>query len=226
MADDIQGLMKTLDYTFDQPELLRRAMTHRSAGGAHYERLEFLGDSVLSFMISERIYAHFPAADEGDLSRVRARLVKGDTLAEIASEMGLSGYLRMGSGEMKSGGRRRESVMADAVEAIIGALYLDGGLEPCQALVDRYFQPRLLALPPLTRLKDPKTRLQEYLQGRRRPRPEYELVESVNNNATHASRFVVHCSVDGIDQPVRGEGETRRKAEQAAAEAALEQLGA
>ncbi|MFP4182083.1 ribonuclease III [Thiohalospira sp.] len=222
MATDVAALAGRLGHDFADPTLLERALTHRSSGSANNERLEFLGDSVLNFVMSCVLYERFPEATEGELSRLRALLVKGDTLARLAQGLELGAYLRLGSGERKSGGQRRNSILADTVEALIGAIYLDAGLERASDVIHALYDGELEQLPPLSRLKDPKTRLQEYLQARGQERPTYEVVRT--NGSHHEQNFEVACRVAPLSEPVRGTGTSRRKAEQAAAEAALEQL--
>lgn len=222
MRGDLERLSRDLGYRFNDRQLLEAALTHRSAAGANNERLEFLGDAVLSFVISSRLYGLFPRADEGKLSRLRASLVRRETLAELARRLDLGDHLRLGSGELKSGGQRRDSILADAFEAILGAVYLDSGIEAASDLLLRLFEEDLDDISPDAVLKDPKTRLQEYLQSRRRPLPSYEVV-SVEGEA-HAQTFRVLCEVTGLNEPVPGVGSSRRKAEQAAAEAALRTL--
>ncbi len=219
---DPERLCAALDYRFADPALLERALTHRSAAGPNNERLEFLGDSVLNFLIASALYERHPHASEGTLSRMRAALVRGETLAEIAREIELGEYLRLGSGELKSGGYRRTSILADALEAVIGAVHQDGGIEAVQALVLRFFAARLDSNAPGVSLKDPKTRLQEYLQGRALPLPSYEVVAVVGQS--HSQTFTVQCRVAGLDEPSVGEGGSRRKAEQSAAQRALERF--
>lgn len=222
MAADVATLAGRLGHDFADPALLERALTHRSSGSANNERLEFLGDSVLNFVMSCELYERFPEANEGELSRLRALLVKGDTLARLAHGLELGEYLRLGSGERKSGGQRRNSILADTVEAIIGAIYLDAGLERASQVIHSLYDGELDELPPLSRLKDPKTRLQEYLQARGQERPTYEVVRT--NGSHHDQNFEVACIVAPLEEPVKGTGASRRKAEQAAAEAALERL--
>lgn len=204
-----------IDYRFRDPGLLEQALTHRSHGGPHYERLEFLGDSLLSLTVSDLLYRARPHADEGDLSRMRSRLVRDVTLAEIARELDLSRYLRLGQGELRSGGFLRESILADALEAVIGAVYLDGGFEAARRLVTELISRRLDDLPDAEQLKDPKTRLQELLQARALALPEYSVL--AESGADHAKRFLVQCSVGDLLPPVQAEAGSRRKAEQAAA---------
>jgi len=211
-----------IDYSFSDPELLRQALTHRSAGNRNNERLEFLGDGVLNFAVAAMLYEQFPEASEGDLSRLRARLVRRETLARVGRELGLGDYLILGSGELKSGGHRRDSILADAVEAILGAVFRDGGFDPCRRLVRHWFRSRIEALPPAEQLKDAKTRLQELLQSRRLPLPEYDLEEATG--ADHARTFTVCCRVPGLKLSFRAQGRSRRKAEQAAASGVLAEI--
>ncbi|MBD0787408.1 ribonuclease III [Vibrio sp. Y2-5] len=222
MTSPVSRLEKKLSYQFNDPELLDLALTHRSANGKHNERLEFLGDSILSFVIADDLYHRFPKINEGDMSRMRATLVRGHTLAELGREFELGDYLKLGPGELKSGGFRRDSILADAVEAIIGAIYLDSGTEAVRSIILSWYQTRLDAIKPGVSQKDPKTRLQEFLQGRRKPLPVYT-VTNIKGEA-HNQEFTVSCDVAGIGMPVIGKGTSRRKAEQAAAETALEQL--
>jgi ribonuclease III len=215
-------LEKKLGYQFVNPELMDLALTHRSANGLHNERLEFLGDSILSFVIADDLYHRFPKINEGDMSRMRATLVRGKTLAELGREFGLGDYLKLGPGELKSGGFRRDSILADAVEAIIGAIYLDRGIEAVRDVILQWYNERLVQIEPGVSQKDPKTRLQEFLQGRRKPLPNY-VVSNIKGEA-HNQEFTVSCDIAGVSQPIIGKGTSRRKAEQAAAELALEQL--
>lgn len=219
-------LQRALGYEFADTALLELALTHRSAGNRNNERLEFLGDSILNHIIAEALYGKFPEAREGNLSRMRSSLVKGDTLAAVARELELGDYLLLGAGERKSGGKRRGSILADALEAVIGAILLDTGVEPCRERVLAWFEPRLNALD--LRVdgadKDPKTRLQEYLQGRRKPLPEYELLGVLGDD--HDQQFHVACRLSKPALVVEGAGSSRRKAEQSAARTALERLSA
>ena len=217
------GLAKAIGYQFDAPELLDCAVTHRSAGGCNNERLEFLGDAVLGHVIAEWLYRAFPDATEGQLSRLRAILVKRETLAGIARKLSLGDYLRLGSGELKSGGFRRDSILADALEAVLGGILLDGGFDNCHACIHRLFADRVDRLSAEDELKDPKTRLQEYLQSRKLALPVYA-TQAVSGKAHH-QQFVVECRVDDLSAATTGDGGSRRKAEQAAAENMLEQLG-
>ncbi len=211
-----------LGYRFGDPALLDAALTHRSAGRANYERLEFLGDSVLNFAVAVLVYRAYPEADEGDLSRYRASLVSGQSLAEAASALELGEQLRLGSGELKTGGFRRSSILADALEALFGAVYQDGGFDAARAVIERLFAGRLAQLPEARDLKDPKTRLQELLQGRGRRLPAYA-VEDMSGEP-HEHWFIASCEVEELGLRERGEGTSRRRAEQAAAERVLGQL--
>lgn len=217
-----QPLYKKLGYTFSKPENLTLALTHRSAAKVHNERLEFLGDAVLGMVIARALFERFPKQPEGNLTRMRASLVKGDTLAELAREFELGELLKLGPGELKSGGFRRSSILADAVEAIIGAIYLEAGQQQCEALILSWFESRIANLNPDLHLKDEKTRLQEYLQGRKQPLPRYEVVEITGK--AHDQSFTVSCEVSGLEAPLIGQGSSRRKAEQQAARQALEAL--
>jgi ribonuclease-3 len=207
----------SLDYVFDNSELLQQALTHRSASRFNYERLEFLGDAFLSFAIAARLFELRPDYDEGDLSRARASLVNRTALAAVARGIGIDEHVILGEGERRSGGAQRSAVLADVLEALIGAILLDRGHEPAEALVLRLFDPRIRDLPPPDALKDSKTRLQEWLQGRGRGLPVYE-VESISGK-DHERFFVVRCELVDADLRTTGEGRSRRRAEQSAAEA-------
>ncbi len=211
-------------HAFADPALLRQALTHRSAGAPHNERLEFLGDAVLGLIVSEALYARWPKADEGSLTRARAELVRESSLAEVARRLAIGERLTLGPGEMKSGGHRRDSILSDALEAVIGAIYLDAGFEACRRVVLPWFEQAVSAVPASKVGKDAKTRLQEWLQGRQKPLPQYELKSE--SGEEHARVFVVRCVL--ADPVVAGEGEggARRAAEQAAAGAVLERLQA
>jgi ribonuclease III len=213
---------RALGYAFADPALCEMALTHRSAGSAHNERLEFLGDSVLNCAVARLLYEAFPAADEGALSRQRASLVSGETLAQVAAELGLGDCLRLGGGELKTGGFRRASILADALEAIFGAIFLDSGFAAVFEVVRRVFGPRLTGLPPASELKDPKTRLQEVLQARGLALPLYTLTGVVGE--AHEQSFTVACEVPVLGVVATGEGASRRRAEQLAAERVLAQL--
>jgi ribonuclease-3 len=211
-----------LGYVFRDPALLDAALTHRSASKRNYERLEFLGDSVLNFATAVLLYRAYPDADEGDLSRYRATLVRGESLAAVAVTLGLGEQLRLGSGELKSGGFRRSSILADSLEALFGAVYLDGGVAAASVVIERLFAGRVGQLPAAQGLKDSKTRLQEHLQARGLRLPVYA-VEEVGGEP-HNRWFVASCEVAALDARARGEGSSRRRAEQEAARRVLEAL--
>ncbi len=217
----VAQLERRLGYCFGDRELLEQALSHRSLGRYNNERLEFLGDAVLSLVIASELYARCPHAAEGDLSRLRAMLVRGETLAQIALELELPALLRLGDSARKSGGRQRRSILADTLEALLGAIYLEQGHASAADVILRLFGPRLDDLPPAHALKDPKTRLQEWLQQRGRALPAYRVVATTG--ADHARHFVVECE-GALPAPVQGEGGSRRKAEQAAAARALATL--
>lgn len=216
----LQRLHKTLHYEFKNVDLLQEALTHRSKHAKNNERLEYLGDSILGFLIAKRLFEMFPSATEGELSRCRSKLVKGDTLAELARTLNLGDFLLLGTGELKSGGFRRNSTLADAFEAIIGAIYIDGGMQSADAFVVRQFAGLLDNMSLDDTHKDPKTQLQEYLQARKQPLPEYSVVSTIGSD--HEQVFQVQCVVQGLSRPAVGKGTSRRKAEQAAAQMALE----
>ncbi|MBD3649185.1 MAG: ribonuclease III [Pseudomonadales bacterium] len=218
-----EKLEQRLGYTFTKPELLTQALTHRSFGTTNNERLEFLGDAILNFIIARELFDRFPSAREGQLSRLRARLVRRQTLAEVAREFSLGDYLIMGSGELKSGGFKRDSILSDSLEAIIGAMYLDSDINCVEERVTSWFYGRLDALSLKTSQKDSKSRLQEYLQARQHELPEYVVVDV--KGAAHAQKFQVECRTALLDEPAVGEGSSRRIAEQNAAGIALARLG-
>ncbi len=218
----LDRLTKALGYAFNDPVLLERALTHRSAASENNERLEFLGDAALEYVISTELFHRYPRCKEGDLSRLRATLVRGETLAEIAKRLQLGEYLKLGPGELKSGGFRRTSILADALEAIFGAISLDGGFEAVRSVILHLYEPSFASLPDLEQLKDPKTRLQEVLQSRRLPLPSYRILREEGDR--HARTYVVACEVALLPEEVEGRGSSRRKAEQAAAETILERL--
>jgi len=215
-------LLQKLHYTFKDVQLLELALSHRSIGSQNNERLEFLGDAVLNYVVGHELYQRFPKGREGDLSRLRASLVKGEVLAEIGKELELGDLLRLGPGELKSGGFRRASILADTVEAIIGAVEQDGGFTAARELVYHLYRDRLDHADPASQLKDPKTQLQEFLQGRAEDLPRYEVVNV--EGADHNQQFTVECHVDMLKGSVQGVGSSRRKAEQKAAKLALERL--
>ncbi len=218
----LQRLVKTIGHSFSNPALLTVALTHRSHGGQHNERLEFLGDALLNLVIAEALFERFPREPEGALTRMRSSLVKGETLALIAAQLGLGDCLRLGSGELKSGGFRRDSILADAVEAIIAAIYLDAGMEACRGRILAWFGERLAAVTPAQQ-KDAKTRLQELLQARGEPLPQYDVVQ-VSGKA-HQQIFTVRCSISLWPQPAEATDNSRRAAEQQAASMLLAHLG-
>lgn len=216
-------LSDLIGHRFADAALLAQALRHRSAGTPHNERLEFLGDGLVNLFIAEALYAHWPHADEGALTRARAELVRESSLAAIARRLELGPRLVMGPGEMKSGGHRRDSILADALEAVVAAIYLDAGYEACRSAVMPWFEAAILALPPAHKVgKDAKTRLQEWLQGRQRPLPVYELLSE--SGEEHAKTFHVTCTLAQPAIRTEGQGSSRRAAEQVAAEAALEQV--
>ncbi len=214
-----------IGHRFNAPQLLAQALTHRSAGAAHNERLEFLGDALVNLVVAEALYLRWPRADEGALTRARAELVRESALAAIARELDLGPRLTLGPGELKSGGHRRDSILADALEAVVAAIYLDSDFDHCRDVVLPWFEPALAALPPPHKVgKDAKTRLQEWLQARQRALPVYELVSESGDD--HAKVFRVACALAEPAFRAEGEGSSRRAAEQAAAESVLGQLDA
>lgn len=218
----MHNLQRRLGHEFENARLLERALTHRSAGPQNYERLEFLGDAVLGMVIAEQLFKLDKGHEEGDLSRLRASLVNRDSLADIAAGLELGEVLRLGGGELKSGGFRRASILADVLEALIGAIYLDAGYAAAREFVLRIYSDRLASLPDPELLKDPKTRLQEMLQARQLALPEYSVIDT--SGPPHKRRFRVRCRVPVLEQDFDAEGSSRRAAEQAAAESALKEL--
>lgn len=218
----LDRLQQKIGYQFADLSLLKQALTHRSAAKIHNERLEFLGDGILNLTIAETLYHQFPKCNEGELSRMRATLVREQTLAELARQFELGDYIALGSGELKSGGFRRASILSDAVEAIIGAMSLDNNLITAMNQVREWYQPLLQQIKPGENQKDPKTRLQEYLQAKRLPLPSYEVV-NIKGEA-HCQTFTVECNVSNFDRTFIGIAGSRRKAEQAAAEQILKEL--
>lgn len=221
-ASAIRQLNQAIGYEFKDTDLLQRALTHRSASSKHYERLEFLGDSILNMVIAEALYERFTRENEGDLSRMRATLVCGPMLARFGRQFELGTHLLLGPGELKSGGFRRESILSDAVESIIGAVYLDSDLATCKAMILHWFESHLDEIKPGVSHKDPKTRLQEIMQGRQLPLPTYQVV--AQQGQAHNQQFTVSCQVENLADPFLGTGTSRRKAEQSAASAVLQQL--
>jgi len=215
-------LKATLNYEFTRGEYLEQALTHRSARGSNNERLEFLGDAVLDTVISEIVFEACPDAQEGDLSRLRSALVKDSALADLASELGVGQWIILGPGEKKSGGHRRASILADALEALFGAVYLDAGFGAASTVIRTAYGDRILDMPDPEKLRDPKTRLQEYLQSRRLSLPEYEISEVTGK--AHKQNFSVACQLTELDLNTLGSGSSRREAEQAAARKMLAQI--
>ena len=212
---------RRLGYRFSNAVLLRQALTHRSHGVPHNERLEFLGDALLNFVIARLLFQQFTASPEGDLSRLRAGLVNQHALSELAASLSLGDHLRLGEGELKSGGFRRPSILADAFEALIGAIFLDGGFAAAEKVLTELYRPLLTAIDPQSSGdKDPKTRLQEYLQGRRLALPQYSIVSVIGE--AHEQLFRVECAIAELSIRSRGEGPTRRAAEQQAAQTAYD----
>ena len=209
-----------IPYRFENPELLARALSHRSLGRKNNERLEFLGDSILNFVVSARLFHLKDGNNEGALSRLRARVVRGDTLARLAADLNLGDHIKLGEGELKSGGFKRKSILADTLEALFGAIYLDGGFESCERVIQHVCDPFIANLPDANELKDPKTRLQEWLQARAYSLPEYTLLSETG--PPHKKQFLIQCTADEAGINVTGYGASRQKAEQGAAAAALE----
>ncbi len=209
-SNAINTLLKKLQYSFTDISLLDEALTHRSFAARNNERLEFLGDGILNFVIADELFKRYPDVQEGDLSRLRANLVNKESLAEIAGELKLGDVIQLGSGELKSGGFRRPSILADAVESILGAVYCDSGFEACRCLIVRLYERKLASPTDLQSLKDPKTQLQELLQSRRFPLPDYQVTDI--SGKSHAQMFHVRCTIKQMNIEVNGEGKSRRKA--------------
>ncbi|MFY7698224.1 MAG: ribonuclease III [Legionella sp.] len=222
MHDKLQRLCERLNYKFQQPKYLNQALTHCSVGEHNNERLEFLGDSILSFVIANALYNQFPAESEGQLSRLRAHLVRGEMLAEIAAELEVGDCLFLGQGELKSGGFRRASILADSLEAIFAAIFLDGGIGAAQTVILSLFASRLTNSNLNDNLKDAKTQLQEQLQADKQPLPDYTLTNVVGES--HEQMFYINCSIATLNLVTQGEGPTRRKAEQQAAAKLLQEI--
>ncbi|VFP87270.1 ribonuclease III [Candidatus Erwinia haradaeae] len=219
----INHLQRKIGYTFTSIQLLQEALTHRSSSSHNNERLEFLGDSILSYVITLALYHRFVSVNEGNMSRMRASLVCGDTLSDLAIDFDLGSCLRLGRGELKSGGYRRKSILSNTVEALIGGVFLDSDINTVEKMILKWYSSRLNNMRPEYKQKDPKTLLQEFLQARHLPLPSYILIEV--NGQDHNQQFIIHCQVSGILEPVIGTGSSRRKAEQATAEKALSHLG-
>ena len=222
-----QWVRRHLQYEPRDPALFEQALRHRSAARNHNERLEFLGDAVLNLIVARHLYQQYPQADEGALSRLRAAVVSGDSLARVAASLEIGSALALGAGELKSGGFRRESILADALEAVFGALYLEAGLEVAQPILLRVLEPALRVVDAtgahaIDGQKDAKTRLQEWLQGRGLPLPRYQVLEVAGQS--HDQTFRVHCTLEGLGKSAEGQGHSRRRAEQAAAQRILAQL--
>ncbi|KGP63041.1 ribonuclease III [Legionella norrlandica] len=222
MKINLERLSRRLNYHFDNIAYLKQALTHCSAGSNNYERFEFLGDSILSFVIANELFTRFPLHSEGQLSRLRSFLVKGEMLAEIAKEIELGDYLFLGQGELRSGGFRRASILADALEAVLAAIYLDGGMSAAKQAILNLYSSRLDDPDLNYSIKDAKTQLQEFLQASKYALPEYNLIKIEGDE--HDQIFYVTCSVEGISHISNGKGPNRRKAEQLAAKAMLERL--
>lgn len=222
LSDSLKALQLRMGCQFANPSLLVRAVTHKSFGSDHYERLEFLGDSVLNLGVSDLLYAKFDRCDEGELTRVRAHLVRQDMLHKLAVTLGLPELMRLSEGEAKGGGAQRPSILADALEALIGAVYLDAGFDAAKALVFRLFEPVVAQTTLEGWSKDAKTALQEWLQARKMAVPTYRIAST--RGRAHEQVFVVACDVPALTMSVLGEGLSRRAAEQVAAKQALEQL--
>jgi len=213
---NLPQLEKLLSYKFQKIELLKEAVTHRSAGAKNNERLEFLGDSILNFVIAAELFARYPTSSEGDLSRLRASLVNKEGLFLVSQDLSLGDYLILGSGELKSGGYRRNSILADTVEAVFGAVYMDSNLERCRELILKLYNEQLENVPDADSLKDPKTRLQELLQSKKLGLPDYNVIEIVGK--AHNQQFTVDCKINKLELTTQGSASNRRKAEQKAAE--------
>lgn len=222
MSEYLKNLSIRLGYSFADPSLLKQALTHRSAGSPNNERLEFLGDAVLDLVIGEELFRRFPDATEGELTRLRSALVKGKTLSKLAAELDIGNSLRLGAGELKTGGNRRESILADALEAILGAIYLDSGIDICRQRVLSWFVDRLEEITLEVDEKDAKTRLQEFLQGKALPLPEYAVIGT--EGEPHNQMLTVSCKVAGLAEPFVAKASSRKKAEKKTAQLALAYL--
>ena len=224
MAIDLDKLQQLLNHKFSDPDLVRLALTHRSANKLNNERLEFLGDSLLGYIVAEILFEIFPQANEGELSRLRAMLVNKTTLAEIAREIDLKNFIQLGSGEKKSGGDNRDSILADAIEALIAAIYLDGGINSCKSLIEDWIADRIATESVVEQQKDAKTKLQEMMQAQGLSLPYYSVLEI--SGEAHEQNFLVECRVDVMTEPQKGTGSSKRNAEQQAANVMLTKLKA
>ena len=222
MASNVRQLEERLQYQFRVPELLSLALSHRSCGSSNNERLEFLGDSILGVTVTDFLYHQFPQAREGDLSRMRSQIVRAESLAQVAKKLQLGPELSLGPGEMKSGGQRRDSILGDTVEALIGAVYLDTGIDAARGAVNNWFKELLAAASDAQPVKDAKTALQEWLQQRSKPVPQYELVNT--GGEAHSRLFTVSCKIDQVNKTISATASSRRKAEQLVAEQLLSEL--
>lgn len=222
MNVDLKRLCGRINYQFKKIAYLKQALTHCSVGSENYERFEFLGDSILSFVIANELFHRYPAQSEGQLSRLRSFLVRGEMLVELAKEIGLGDFLFLGQGELKSGGFRRASILSDALEAVFAAVFLDGGIDSAKEVILQLYRSRLEDSTLNDCLKDAKTQLQEYLQAQKIALPKYELIRIEGDE--HSQIFYIMCRVNGLNKETLGQGSNRRKAEQLAAKAMLEQL--
>lgn len=220
----LSQLSRRLNYVFKNQRFMQQALTHRSMGNVNNERLEFLGDSILNMVIAKALFEQFPKRSEGELSRLRASLVKGETLSQIAQELELGNVLILGQGELKSGGYRRASTLADALEALLAAIFLDAGFDVCEQIILSLYVSRLSNETLFDNIKDAKTELQEYLQSRKKPLPTYQLLKIVGKE--HDQVFHILCTITDLNLSATGEAETRRKAEQIAAKILLQKLSA
>ncbi|MDE0875106.1 MAG: ribonuclease III [Porticoccaceae bacterium] len=222
MANNIGQLQQRLGYQFIDPDLLTLALSHRSVAAENNERLEFLGDSILGLVVTDFLYREFPQAREGDLSRMRSHIVRGESLAEVAKQLALGPDLLLGSGEMKSGGHRRDSILGDTVEALIGAVYLDRGIEAAREIVTAWFKSFFDSALQAQPVKDAKTALQEWLQHRNKPLPDYQLVST--GGEAHSRLFTVSCKIAAVEAAMTATASSRRRAEQMVAEQLLEEV--
>lgn len=222
VANNIGQLQQRLGYQFIDPDLLTLALSHRSVAAENNERLEFLGDSILGLVVTDFLYREFPQAREGDLSRMRSHIVRGESLAEVAKQLALGPDLLLGSGEMKSGGHRRDSILGDTVEALIGAVYLDRGIEAAREIVTAWFKSFFDSALQAQPVKDAKTALQEWLQHRNKPLPDYQLVST--GGEAHSRLFTVSCKIAAVEAAMTATASSRRRAEQMVAEQLLEEV--